>query len=532
MATVQWLTPYPLWQTLSGEAIKSRYRRPAILRYDADTFMQDLAGDLAKDPVEMESRLARKETWLAPAAGLAPDSEALKLYQPVHLRFYVVAGSLVCRLPGLPDHRTHPEAAEKVSFVIRRVEDGQEFAWREGDTGGWMPAGPASPAEGEERIPMFPAGTTPRRLFAGLVPVSRRQAYTAARSLAVPKPNETPEDPRKIELGQKVVGPWVQLRSWFSDPDTEVKESWEKNLIAAQSSAFLLIDMAAYTEQYVKPVWDAIVTPALAANLSTAGKALYDALGTQNTEFGNMRLREAMVKARSFEGPLEAMHLERGKTPAMPAGYPLEAGGSYFNLTSSSFNALFSTAPAEEGTAVHPIRSLYEAALADQPWKVVDFALPQREPADASGAALFVIRLLYERPQCGKKSPPALSAPSRMFTMASFFDPDAPARPLQIALPVDTTPAALRKYPKNAAFMISDELQKQLSRIKSAKKLMEGELDSPSFDLGFICSLSIPIITLCAFILLMVFVIVLNIVFWWLPFFKICFPVPMLKAKG
>jgi len=27
-------------------------------------------------------------------------------------------------------------------------------------------------------------------------------------------------------------------------------------------------------------------------------------------------------------------------------------------------------------------------------------------------------------------------------------------------------------------------------------------------------------------------VILLNIVFWWLPFFKICFPLPKLKAKG
>ena len=29
---------------------------------------------------------------------------------------------------------------------------------------------------------------------------------------------------------------------------------------------------------------------------------------------------------------------------------------------------------------------------------------------------------------------------------------------------------------------------------------------------------------ICAFILLMIIVFVLNIVFWWIPFFKICFP--------
>lgn len=46
----------------------------------------------------------------------------------------------------------------------------------------------------------------------------------------------------------------------------------------------------------------------------------------------------------------------------------------------------------------------------------------------------------------------------------------------------------------------------------------------PPFNLGMICSLSIPIITICAMILLMLIVKLLNIVFWWLPLFKICLP--------
>ena len=40
-----------------------------------------------------------------------------------------------------------------------------------------------------------------------------------------------------------------------------------------------------------------------------------------------------------------------------------------------------------------------------------------------------------------------------------------------------------------------------------------------------ICSFSIPIITICALIVLMIFVSLLNIVFWWLPFFRICLPI-------
>ena len=50
-------------------------------------------------------------------------------------------------------------------------------------------------------------------------------------------------------------------------------------------------------------------------------------------------------------------------------------------------------------------------------------------------------------------------------------------------------------------------------------------------DIGWICSFSLPIITLCAFILLMIIVILLNIVFWWIPLLKICFPIPLFAKK-
>jgi hypothetical protein len=45
-----------------------------------------------------------------------------------------------------------------------------------------------------------------------------------------------------------------------------------------------------------------------------------------------------------------------------------------------------------------------------------------------------------------------------------------------------------------------------------------------SFDFGLICQLSIPIITICAFILLMIIVQLLNIIFQWIPYFILCLP--------
>jgi len=164
--------------------------------------------------------------------------------------------------------------------------------------------------------------------------------------------------------------------------------------------------------------------------------------------------------------------------------------------------------------------------------------LDNREPG------WFMIRCVFERPNCGPLIPVVVSEATRPFQLASFFDSDAPARPIRISLPMDTTMAGLRKFDKNTAFMISDVLCGQMERMGKItlgdlvlsvlpwpfhKELPVGD-DGPCAD-GMICSISIPIITICALILLMIIVSLLEIVFRWMPFFIICFPFPRFKAK-
>jgi hypothetical protein len=52
-----------------------------------------------------------------------------------------------------------------------------------------------------------------------------------------------------------------------------------------------------------------------------------------------------------------------------------------------------------------------------------------------------------------------------------------------------------------------------------------------TLGIGMICSLSIPIITICALILLMIIVSLLDLIFRWLPYFILCFPFPRFKSK-
>jgi hypothetical protein len=168
---------------------------------------------------------------------------------------------------------------------------------------------------------------------------------------------------------------------------------------------------------------------------------------------------------------------------------------------------------------------------------------------NAGDSGLFVIRCVFERPECGPSESPLLSARSRQFELAGFFDPEAPARPIRIALPIDTSPAGLRKFDKNTAFMMSDMLCGQIARAKGLgfvdlvlsvlpwpfhKDLSvpdTGPCTSQGVELGMICSLSIPIITICALILLLIFVMLLDIIFKWMPYLIFCFPLPGFKAK-
>jgi hypothetical protein len=163
----------------------------------------------------------------------------------------------------------------------------------------------------------------------------------------------------------------------------------------------------------------------------------------------------------------------------------------------------------------------------------------------------FVLRCAYVRCDCGPLQATVFSAPSQRFQLASFFDSDAPARPIRIALPIDTTAAGMRKHQKNTAFVISDALCGQFNRMKGLGFIdlvlhvlpwpFHKDLDIGSegigpckkdgVNLGMICSLSIPIITICALILLLMIVLVLDFIFKWIPWFIVCFPLPKFKAK-
>ncbi len=575
----QWLTPSPLWGELAEKTDKGPFRSPAVLRFSTDQFMEDLQGVLANDPSSLRDYIVQAESWRRPAVGLDgsmttdPGKDAssgdageelpsYKLFQPVHGRFYLVSASLVCRRPGLPDHKVRTSQGERTTFVLRRLRpksgaaavdcsvfDPQhcdEYAWIVGDKSGWTRAGGSGLAEGEERLPMsafqFSADGISRRMLAGLIPASRRQTYVAGREITLQGNGNgqsaavQQDDVRKIEFQRQVLDPWVELINFAKStnlPGPPLSQPPDPvSFGLAQGSALVLIDFSNFLHSYLRDVWDAIQDPTKAAGLRENQAKLYAALSaTVGDLVDNSRwtLVDAIKSAKAKEADFESSVLIAGSQPSLPQGY---SGPMLSDTSDPKLAALIQRG--SDPLQPRSIQTLAEKALDEvEEAPASDVRIPAKNPENPQGDDWYIVRCVYEQPQCGLKPQATLSEPCRPFQLASYFDPDAPARSIQVALPVDTTPAALRKYDKNVGFMISDQLGKQLSRVKGLKQLMDGDLADPNgFGLGMICSFSIPIITICAFIVLMIFLILLNIIFWWLPFFRICFPLPTLKAKG
>ena len=126
--------------------------------------------------------------------------------------------------------------------------------------------------------------------------------------------------------------------------------------------------------------------------------------------------------------------------------------------------------------------------------------------------------------------PPRLvwAAPSAPYTLAPWFDP-GDATPALIALP---SLADFKKLKPNVSFAVPPSLQAFLQG-NDPKKILKGGggKGGPALGVQWICSFSLPIITLCAFIVLNIFLSLFNLIFGWMAFIKICLPIPVPK-KG
>ncbi len=112
------------------------------------------------------------------------------------------------------------------------------------------------------------------------------------------------------------------------------------------------------------------------------------------------------------------------------------------------------------------------------------------------------------------------SGPSETFHIVPWWDSDAP--PTKISLPKISD---LKNIKPSVAFEMPPELANLLKR--DPMDSLAGDGGEPSkLGLGWLCSFSIPIITICAFIILNIMLSLLNIFFHWMMWIKVCLPIP------
>ena len=420
---------------------------------------------------------------------------------------------------------------------------------------------------------------------------------------------ETVLTKRKEQFKLDVSEPWKALlraayaarksmNTQYGDPPSLLKQqktARQFNEQAQHQSWLILLDFADYLAHHLPSVWDVVRGVADRSSLTSKQADLMDWLDGTAPQLSNAddnwhltgpgflaSMREALKTVSAERDRLEEAeniypHVPEDG-PQWPSFLYLLAGiyqepdedfsvrGKHESLV--ELQELEDEFDHAEATLPEPPPAETQAAVLDQLVQLVVGAIDRNKPAAAAPLVPFAaqvrdgirstideegwfrLRCVYVRCDCGPLWPAVFSAPSQRFQLASFFDPDAPARPIQIALPFDTSAAGMRKHQKNTAFVISDVLCGQINRLKGLGFVdlvlsvlpwpFHKDLDIGSdgigpcrsdVNMGMICSLSIPIITICALILLFMIVLVLDAIFHWIPWFIVCFPLRLFKAK-
>ena len=443
---VQWSAPAPLWDSDAPMAA------PVLLQLRGDRFMDDLRALLARDADAIATLRAKARSHRVRPPG-RPDGwepagappRPLKLYGAVHGEYNLVAASLVCGVGGLPERRLRTAEGDRLVFVMRRLTaDGREEGWVAGaPDGAWKPAPGPELLDGEEQLPMFSLDYTgdegvPRKLHVGLVPT------TSVETWAPPPPPPSNED--AAVAAARRLGELRQIAETYRTLAADEVWSGPVDHVANAMDAvdLWLIDLADYLMRWHPGVWNASAAPAKAGSLLWVLRT--HQFGDQTTLAA--RVHEAWTRREALLGeanrPREtlALHLN---TLRSPAGARLSADALVVFLRQAPA-ATAAPVPTTAGVSVDP-------------------RAPRRPKLDPSGRVEHVIRCAYLRPHCEPVHGPIVSAATERFRLASFFDPDAPARDVHIALPIGTGVKDLRKLRKSVSVGISEQLQRQMSRV-------------------------------------------------------------------
>jgi hypothetical protein len=483
-----------------------------------------------------------------PAAALAlsaPDRDAhrnLRLYQPVHRTFNVALCEAVCRDFGEP--RLDPAKIDSAGFVVRRVlktnankvrrDDPPtvpcDEAWIESASvlRGWLsiagsedldpdPArrvqpfhagqvemqrllervSPAAPPMSESRTTLFPAppeicAAIKKTVLLGVVQVSTLEAAEASPTVVTAAAVEYDDDEIDAQIPMYFkAGPARPLNGLGG---MQVDRDWADSVSALTDAGN--VDLATKVDKYVQ---------------------FLRAVQIQLDLFGDSRDAVALA---AIVGQLKVYY---GAEAQSALDHLRQICAIVVNRQPGSVRM----PDRWGGVTDQQAAALKQSARATLNRRVRAVLPPEGRFQDRS--ALYRLRA-FMRVRRDDGCPPALvwSAPSAPFTIVPWHE-SGKLPPVAIALP-EVTRDNVKTFKPNAAFLVPKTLFNFLQK-NTPKNLLDGKAqDGGDLGIDWICGFNIPIITIVAFILLYIILMLLNIVFWWLPFIRICIPLPR-KAK-
>lgn len=459
-----------------------------------------------------------------------------RLFQPVHRAFNLVAVEVACEVEGLP--RLDPTKILGAGVTMRRYVSATEanaagpgdtyatyasglYGWktREGKILGWRPVtggtGRFAPDVSAEYRQLAAQGRNGKVLSKATSLASEEQDASESFTPLFAAPDELCK-----KLGKTILYGYLPVTSdERSEEDAAPSAPFAEADIRERLPSLLWSTARKEDEEPTAPAANQTVLTASAANPSASLDVVLSALRYLSQETG-LFLEDP---------PSAALRTELGR-------YSVKLHGqtSYTDFYEFLKDANQSLVERNPSITHQPLPISWPSFTPAQETDIVEAAL---EAVQARWAELSPGETRYQnleaqyelqafvrvdRSDCGCPPQTVWTEPRPDVTIVPWYE-GGEAPPKIIELP---SPSGLKgKITPNVAFKVPEEIQKFMSGLK-LDKLMEGEQPPDKLGWGMICGFSIPIITICAFIVLQIFLSLFHILFWWLPFIRICIPFP------
>jgi hypothetical protein len=532
---------------------------PAILQRSDDDFITATVEQL-RDAAGMAALQAMQ-------AGARTPARLLKLYPPVQRLFHLALLEAWCDTPGAP--RLDPARVASAGFVIRRLRRDENGSWTEG----WMTLrGKLLGWARTDRLALPPgsplgAGSgaaAPDPVPANRLPLPGRGAAldAALKAHALALPDALLEErTHPLYLAPPDVCNDAGRTLWYGLVPTASTEIAATP--APESETFgdaFGPDSAAFVNHLVEPLRGQAMNFPLAGQLLKT--AFADAEGrpsparerpsgltdlewsTLNAEPGATMFARLSNLLRQLSNEFDAFGsgaapaAVQARLAAIPLPLPLRPG----ELVPRQVNALAflrnakrilldrdGSAPATEMPQRWPVLAAAEASALRA---ALSQALRKRLAAvrgngagrfDEPGARYILVPFVRLKGEGGCPPRTLWGEATEPFVIAPWYEGGG-APPVQIAMPDPKAPGFLNSLQPNVSFVVPPSMQGLLGG--TPKDLLDGKGDTGNLTLGWICSFNLPIITICAFIVLNIFLSLFNLFFGWLAFIKICIPYP------